>query len=143
MEIHGYTESGSIDATIDGQRLTIPDVAGNRHRQMIAEWEAEGNTIPAYVPPPDPSPLDQTLTKRQVNTALILSGNTDPDGFIEAAIATIADDTQRALALNDWRYAPYYERNHPLFNDPAMLAATNMTAQQVDDLWALATQQLA
>jgi hypothetical protein len=24
---------------------------GNRHRRMIAEWEAEGNTIPPYVPP--------------------------------------------------------------------------------------------
>lgn len=48
MEIHGYTESGMIDATIDGARLTVPDDLANRHRQMIAEWEAQGNTIPAY-----------------------------------------------------------------------------------------------
>lgn len=45
-----YTEDGSIAATINGQDLTIPDQAGNRHRQSIAEWEAEGNTIAAYVP---------------------------------------------------------------------------------------------
>jgi hypothetical protein len=25
----------------------------NRHRQMIAEWEAAGNTIPAYEPSAD------------------------------------------------------------------------------------------
>ena len=48
MQIHGYTSGGSIDATIDGQRWSIPDESTNRHRQMIAEWEAEGNTIPPY-----------------------------------------------------------------------------------------------
>ena len=49
-----YTEQGSISATIDGQEFSIPDQAGNRHRQMIAEWEAEGNTIAAYVAPATP-----------------------------------------------------------------------------------------
>jgi hypothetical protein len=52
MEVHGYTESGSIDATIDGIRMSVPDDVANRHRQMIAEWEAEGNTIPPYAPDP-------------------------------------------------------------------------------------------
>lgn len=51
MEVHGYTEKGSILATIDGTTLPVPDYAGNRHRRMIAEWEAQGNTIPAYSPP--------------------------------------------------------------------------------------------
>lgn len=55
MEIHGYTEFGSIDATIDGERITVPgDDPENRHRKMIADWEAAGNTIPAYAPPPEP-----------------------------------------------------------------------------------------
>lgn len=49
MEIHGYTADGAIDATIEGNRWTVPDDMNNRHRQMIADWEAEGNTIPAYV----------------------------------------------------------------------------------------------
>lgn len=56
MEIHGFTESGSIDATIEGDRMTVPDDMANRHRQMIAELEALGNTIPAYEPP-EPPPL--------------------------------------------------------------------------------------
>lgn len=88
-------------------------------------------------------PLERHLTKRQINAALIVAGQTDPDGFIETAIASIGDATQRALALNDWRYAPYYERNHPLFNDPAMLTATSLSGQDIDDLWLVALQQLA
>lgn len=80
-------------------------------------------------------PLERHLTKRQVNAALILAGQVDPDAFVEAAIALIGDATQRALALNDWRYAPYYERNHPLFNDPAMLAATGLSEPDIDGLW--------
>lgn len=63
MEVHGYTQSGAIDATIDGQRVTVPDAGGNRHRQLIAEWEAEGNTIPAYVPPPAPEPDPETILR--------------------------------------------------------------------------------
>ena len=51
MDIHGYTAGGTIDATIEGKRVTVPKNMGNRHRRMIAEWEADGNTIPAYAPP--------------------------------------------------------------------------------------------
>lgn len=54
MEVHGYTETGSIEATIEGVRLTVPDDMANRHRQMIAEWEAAGNTIPAFNSSPAP-----------------------------------------------------------------------------------------
>lgn len=60
MQILGYTAHGAIDATIDGIRMVVPDDAGNRHRQLIAAWEAKGNTIPPYVPPP-PSPAPYRL----------------------------------------------------------------------------------
>ena len=56
IEVHGFTQDGMIDATIDGARLPIPDDLADHRRQMVAEWEAEGNTIPAYVPP-EPVPL--------------------------------------------------------------------------------------
>lgn len=49
ITVHGHTTSGAIDATIDGQRMTVPDDMANRHRQLIASWEADGHTIPAYV----------------------------------------------------------------------------------------------
>lgn len=50
IEVIGYTEDGSIIIILDGVRMFVPDTMGNRHRQMIAKWEAEGNTIPPYVP---------------------------------------------------------------------------------------------
>lgn len=55
IQVHGYTVSGAIDATINGTRWAIPNDASNSHRQMIADWEALGNTIPAY-DPPEPEP---------------------------------------------------------------------------------------
>ena len=40
-----------IACHINGQELDVPDNMDNRHRQMIAEWEEEGNTIEPYVEP--------------------------------------------------------------------------------------------
>ena len=48
MNVIGYTEHGMIRAEIDGDEVLAPDDMGNRHRQMIAEWEVEGNVIPTY-----------------------------------------------------------------------------------------------
>ena len=63
MEIHGFTETGSIDATIEGVRMTVPDDPANRHRQMISEWEAEGNIIPPYFPGPSPEPDPEVILR--------------------------------------------------------------------------------
>lgn len=46
-----YTELGSIIAVIDGLEMTVPDDMGNRHRVMLAEWEAQGSKIEPYAPP--------------------------------------------------------------------------------------------
>lgn len=58
-----YTKHGDIEVvveeTVDGEMVQttyfVPDDMDNRHRQQLAEWEAEGNTIGAYVPPPPPT----------------------------------------------------------------------------------------
>lgn len=49
----GWTdaEQTTIRAVFNGQEMTVPDDPGNRHRAAIAEWEAEGNTIPPYQEP--------------------------------------------------------------------------------------------
>lgn len=47
-----YGERGNILATFDsGPEMAVPDNAGNRHRQMIAEWETEGNEIAPFTAP--------------------------------------------------------------------------------------------
>lgn len=66
IEVNGYTQYGSIDATIDGVSYMIPDDLGNRHRQMIAEWEAEGNIIPPYIPSPPTSQEVETERNRRL-----------------------------------------------------------------------------
>lgn len=50
MEVIGYNEYGAILVILDGVEMVVPDDPENRHRQMIADWEAEGNTIPPYSP---------------------------------------------------------------------------------------------
>lgn len=53
MKIFGRNRNGDIEITLDGIKMVVPDDLNNRHRQMIAEWETQGNTIPEYLPPVD------------------------------------------------------------------------------------------
>lgn len=59
IESAKFTESGTIEAVIDGVKYFIPDDMANRHRQMLAEWEADGGVIHPYAPPP---PTKQELS---------------------------------------------------------------------------------
>lgn len=133
MEIHGYNAGGSIDATIDGFRMAVPDDLASRQRQMIAEWEAKGNTIPPYVAPEPPAPTDLPITRRQLRTALVLAGF--PADAIPQAIGQISDPQKRALALIDWEDAPYYVRSHPLFSDPEATAGMGLEPAEIDAMW--------
>lgn len=129
MDVHGYTESGNIDATINGVRYAgIPDDPSNRFRIMIAAWEAEGNVIPPFVALPAPI---AALTRRQARMGLLSIGITVED--VEAQIATIADPMERAGALIEWRDADTYQRDHWLVSDLA--ASFDLPALQVDALW--------
>ena len=40
-------DNGSITATIDGQEMSVPLDAANRHYAAILEWVDAGNTIAA------------------------------------------------------------------------------------------------
>lgn len=74
MEIYGYTDTGSIRAVIDGVAVTVPDDPANRHRQLIAEWEAEGNTIPAYQAPPPTAAAVNAERDRRIVAGLVFNG---------------------------------------------------------------------
>lgn len=136
MEVHGYNSSGSIEITIDGSLLSVPDDPGNRHRQMVAEWEAQGNVIPPFVPQPvAPAPI----TRRQMLLGLLSIGITE--AMVEAEIATIcdpvADPAEHAALMIEWRAAGTIERDHPLVRDLA--AAFDLPSAQVDALWTWAS----
>lgn len=82
MNVLGYTESGAIRVILDGEEseIGVPDDMGNRHRQMIAEWEAEGNTIPPYLAPEPKQVLGVPL--------LCCLANLQISGFDAAGIET-------------------------------------------------------
>tara|TARA_B100001964_G_scaffold12341_1_gene13035 strand:+ start:59 stop:379 length:321 start_codon:yes stop_codon:yes gene_type:complete len=48
---YANTNNDAIKAVIGSKQMLVPDNMDNRHRQAIAEWEAEGNTIEPYVEP--------------------------------------------------------------------------------------------
>lgn len=53
MQVIGLDKLGFIRVVFEGNDFEslVPQDPSNRHRQLIAEWEALGNTIPPYVPP--------------------------------------------------------------------------------------------
>jgi hypothetical protein len=142
MEIHGYTQTGSIEATIGGVRMAIPDDMANRHRQMIAEWEEAGNTIPAFEPPPEPVP--ESISDRQFFHILAVDGliteaealaavkTGDAPAAFEAFIASLpeADRFSARMLLEG---ATTFRRDHPL--TAAFGTMHGMTPEQIDDLW--------
>lgn len=107
-----YTQFGTIAAVIDGFDFSVPDAPDNRHRQMIAEWEANGNAIAPYAPEPEPEPVP-AITKAQALLYLLSIGKTEAD--VLAAIATITDPTERAVAEIEWSYRQPFRHDHPLF----------------------------
>lgn len=132
MNVLGYIESGLIRVIFEGDEAEsiVPDDMSNRHRQMIAEWEAAGNTIPPYVVPDLPLAMP-ALTRRQLRLGLLSIGLTNDE--IEAHIAAIEDPTERAAALIEWQDASSYERNHPVLVEVA--TALGLPPEQVDALW--------
>lgn len=67
MEVIGYTSSGSIQIELDGEILVVPNDPKNRHRQMIAKWEKQGNTIP-HLATEAPTQLDyQTAIQNMID----------------------------------------------------------------------------
>lgn len=56
-----FTDAGYIHVVLDdGRQFDVPDNPSNTHRQQVAEWVAEGNSIAVYVAPPPPT-ADQRI----------------------------------------------------------------------------------
>lgn len=103
IESARYNADGSIIAVIAGLELTVPDDAGNRHRQELAEWAAAGNTIAAYVPP-GPTEADIIAERQRRLAAGFLydfgdARGTHEFGTTDADMAGWTEVTQLANAL--------------------------------------------
>lgn len=100
IEVRGFTSTGAIDATIDGSLLSVPDDHTNRHRQMIAEWEAEGNTIKPYSHPAPDLPAYATQKRWERET-----------GGINVGGAVIATDDRSKVMISGARVAAQNDPN--------------------------------
>lgn len=77
---------------------------------LFAALVEQGTTIAAYIAPEPPVP---TITKAQALLYLLSIGKTNAD--VDAAISTIADPTERAVAEIEWNYRQPCHHDHPLF----------------------------
>lgn len=138
MQVYGYTETGMIRASFydDGSVTFVPDDMGNRYRQMIAEWEAEGNIIPPYVAPPSPVPpiprLGFWLAAAEIGVT---------KAGMAAHLAAMPEGVEKQQALVYFEDAQLYRRTDPLLNQ--MAALENITQSQLDDLWTWALANYA
>ena len=123
-----YTSIGNIRATIDGTEHFVPDNMDNPHRQMIAEWEAEGNTIAPYVEPPAPLVYPQFTALQML------------DLFTEAEQLAVVEATMSVPAVKLW-YDRMIAATFVTYEDPrtegglqALVDAELITAQRKADI---------
>lgn len=89
------------------------------YTQVSPAWDEEVVTFgplefsqELYDSRPIPEPVQVTVTMAQARKALILSGVSMMD--VEAALASIPDDTARALAQVEWEYSTTVRSTSPL-----------------------------
>lgn len=86
------------------------------HTNCVTRLTAEEYAmfVQAAVPdPPSPPPAVPDISKAQALLYLLSLGKTEAD--VEAAISTIADSKQRAVAQIEWGYRQPFRADHPLF----------------------------
>jgi len=132
-----YLEDGTILKTVQGVATTIPDNMGNSLRSEIAEWEAEGNTIAAYVAPAEPAATTKLINRVQFKSMLALMGKTIAD-VLTAIDAVITDPTQNIIAKIKVTDSTNYARNNALFT--LLGPALSLTDAQIDAAWAQALE---
>ncbi|UZD70888.1 hypothetical protein [Brucella sp. JSBI001] len=128
-----FNEDGFIVAEIDGEVLTVPDDMTNRHRAMLAEWEAEGNIITPYVEPAltpeEKRERMPNLTARQIRLGLLHLGKLSG---VDVAIGALPEP-DKSEAQIEWDYASEFRRlNHLIVK---LIPILGLTDEQVDFVW--------
>nr|WP_313022834.1 hypothetical protein [Brucella intermedia] len=128
-----FTDYGSIIAVIDGVEMIVPDTMENRHRSMLAAWEAQGNLITPYVEP-TLTPEEKrermpNLSARQLRLGLLHLGKL---AGVPVAIAALPEP-EKSQAQIEWDYASEFRRLHPLI--VKLIPILGLTDEQVDPVW--------
>lgn len=139
ISAHGpqHTGTGGIDlvVTFDGVNGEIPfhahpsDTEKHGRELYTRALSGEFGPVLPYVAPPTPVP--QSVTKRQARLALLGAGLLDD---VEAAIENITDPMQKRVAQIDWETADSVERSWPMLVQLAK-GMLGMTDQQLDELF--------
>lgn len=127
-----YNPSGYINAIIDGVEMCVPDDLANMDRHAIAEWEADGGTIAAYLDPP--SPIPDRVSPAQAEIALY---NVD-NGALLASVNAIVEAFPYEPVRIWWRKATYISRDHAYLQALALEVA--LTDDEVDGLFVAAAK---
>jgi hypothetical protein len=105
----------------------IPDQPSHAHTWDGTEW---------VLPQPAPPVVPAQVTMRQARTVLILTPHPEAGNMLaaaDAALASIPDVTQRALAQTEWEYSTVVERNRGLVLQ--LSASLGLTSEQLDQLF--------
>lgn len=125
MQVLGYTMGGSIRIVVDDVEYFVPDDMGNKERQMIADWEAQGNVIPPYVPP-------ETSTTYRLFKSVFINRMTASEAVTLESILAGADAKLRLM----FNSVEYFVSDDPLFSTLHGAVAGALGAVRADELLA-------
>lgn len=131
ITVIGYTSTGVIEIMLDGVPAFVPDDIGNKDRQTIAEWEAEGNTIPPYVEP-EVNPF-VTLKPYQFWTA-VRAASYEED--LNAWVTGMEDPVQKAMASSILEFSLEFRYDHPFIEMARSALAISELELQTLWIWA-------
>ncbi|WP_299812449.1 hypothetical protein [uncultured Roseibium sp.] len=129
---------GSTEAIFTGLRPGENNAWNLEVIKAAQVWRSAGGVIGAWVPPTAEEIREgmQPLSARQFRLGLLDAGGTFAQ--VEAAIATIEDETERAKAQIEWEYAATFNRMHPLVVN--LSVSLGFKPEDIDVLWARALQ---
>lgn len=132
MNVMGYTKTGEIRVVFEGDdhESFVSDDMGNRHRQKIAEWEAEGNVIPRFT---QIQSGFKPIPKYDFWLAVDSNLNIKKDTVLDAIDASELDADAKYLARLGITDAQTYLRDDP--NVIALLSLMGFKPDEADAFW--------
>ncbi len=128
------TEKADAEAAKAAAEAAI-EAANATNATAIAEKQAELDALNAKLKPVDEEGF-AVLTPIQIRLGLL--GGGVKAAQVDATIAAIPDDTQRASAEYFWEYSTSYHRDHPLIGQ--LGAGLGLSNEQIDAMWSAAAQ---